>query len=157
MEMMRIAASGVERVERIRRARALLAVDEDHHCQSFTQAARTARMRSSSGIAALVQRFHERGMTALDTLPGAGRHRMYGNAEKRLILQEVEREIDRSPAWSLSSLQEALRNAPEGTPKVSAKTIGQVLREAGYKWHADDHSWTRNGLTNGLPATVSAD
>ena len=154
MEMMRIAASGVERVERIRRARALLAVDQG---QSFTQAARTARMRSSSGIAALVQRFHERGMTALDTLPGAGRHRMYGNAEKRLILQEVEREIDRSPAWSLSSLQEALRNAPEGTPKVSAKTIGQVLREAGYKWHADDHSWTRNGSTNGLPAAVSAD
>lgn len=153
-EMMRITASGVERVERIRRARALLAVDGG---QSYTQAARTSRMRSSSGVAALVQRFHQRGMAALDTLPGAGRHRMYGDAEKRLILQEVEREIDRSPAWSLSSLQEALHNAPEGTPKVSAKTIGQVLREAGYRWHADDHSWTRNGSTNSHTAAVAAD
>ncbi|MCE2404963.1 MAG: helix-turn-helix domain-containing protein [Dehalococcoidia bacterium] len=153
-EMMRIAASGVERVERIRRARALLAVDEG---QSFTQAARTARMRSSSGVAALVQRFHQRGMAALDTLPGAGRHRMYGDTEKRLILQEVEREIDRSPTWSLSSLQEALRNAPEGTPKVSAKTIGQVLRGAGYKWQADEHSWTRNGSANGHSAAIHAD
>jgi hypothetical protein len=152
-EMARIAESGVERVERMRRARALLAVAAG---QSFTQAARTARMRSSSGVAALVQRFHQRGMAALDTLPGAGRHRVYGDAEKALILREVEREIDRSPVWSLSTLQEALRRAPEGTPTVSAKTIGQVLREAGYRWHADDHSWTRNGSTNGH-ATVLAD
>ena len=149
-EMTRIAASRVERVERIRRSRALLAVDDG---QSFTDAARTARMRSSSGVAALVQRFHQRGIAALDTLPGAGRHRMYGEAEKRLILLEVEREINRSPVWSLSSLQEALRRAPDGTPKVSAKTIGQVLREAGYRWHADDHSWTRNGS----PSPAAAD
>ena len=145
-EMSRIAESGVERVERIRRAKALLAVAAG---QSFTKAARSARMRSSSGVAALVQRFHQRGMAALDTLPGAGRHRVYGDAEKAMILREVEREIDRSPIWSLFTLQEALRRAPEGTPTVSAKTIGQVLREAGYRWHADDHSWTKNGSPNG--------
>ena len=153
-EMMRIASSRVERVERIRRARALLAVDGG---ESFTQAAKTARMRSSSGVAALVQRFHERGMAALDTRPGAGRHKMYGDAEKKLILQEVEREIDRVPSWSLASLQEALRNAPEGAPKVSAKTIGQVLREAGYRWQADNRSWTRTEAMEGQAASAVAD
>ena len=145
-EMIRITESDVERVERMRRARALLAVADG---QSFTQAARTARMRSSSGVAALVQRFHQRGMEALDTLPGAGRHRIYGETEKGLILQEVEREINRSPGWSLSSLERSLRIAPEGTPRVSAKTIGQVLREAGYSWQAEDHIWTHNGHRNG--------
>jgi transposase len=144
--MMRIAASRVERVERIRRARALLAVAGG---QSFTQAARAARMRSSSGVAALVQRFHQRGLGALDTTPGAGRHPVYGDAEKYLILREVEKEMGRSATWSLSTLEHALREAPEGTPRVSAKTIGQVLHDAGYNWEPDGHVWIRNGGANG--------
>ena len=139
-ELRRIAASEVERVERIRRARALLAVAEG---QSFTQAARSARMRSSSGVAAIVQRFHERGLRALDTTPGAGRHSIYSAAEKELILAEVQREMKRTPFWSLSSLQRALRHASNGAPKVSAKTIGQVLHDAGYFWHPARHAWLR--------------
>ena len=141
-ELHRLAASKVERVERIRRARAVLAVAEG---QSFTQAARTARMRSSSGIAAIVQRFHERGMSALDTVPGAGRHPIYSPSQRGLILEEVEREMVRNPLWSLSSLEEALRQSSNGAPKVSAKTIGQVLRDAGYAWIPAVHTWTRNG------------
>ena len=141
-ELDRIASSKVERVERIRRARAVLAVAEG---QSFTQAARTARMRSSSGIAAIVQRFHERGMSALDTVPGAGRHPIYSPVQRGLILEEVEREMGRSSLWSLSSLEDALRRAANGAPKVSAKTIGQVLRDAGYAWVPDTHTWTLNG------------
>ena len=140
-ELKRIAASEVDRVERIRRSRALLAVAEG---QSFTQAARSARMRSSSGVAAIVQRFHERGLKALDTTPGAGRHSIYNAAEKELILAEVQREMKRTPFWSLSSLQQALRQASNGAPKVSAKTIGQVLRDAGYIWHPARHVWLRN-------------
>ena len=140
-ELIRVTSSDVERVERIRRARALLAVDDG---QSFTQAARTARMRSSSGIAAIVQRFHERGLEALDTMPGAGRRPIYSAAERDLILAEVQREMDRTPFWSLATLQQALRRASNGVPKVSAKTIGQVLRDAGYGWHPERHAWVRD-------------
>ena len=141
-ELRRIAASKVDRVERIRRARAVLAVADG---QSFTQAARTARMRSSSGIAAIVQRFHERGMSALDTVPGAGRHPIYSPLQRGLILEEVEREMGRNSFWSLSSLEQALRRSSNGAPKVSAKTIGLVLRDAGYVWAPATHTWTRNG------------
>ena len=141
-ELERIASSKVERVERIRRARAVLAVAGGH---SFTQAARTARMRSSSGIAAIVQRFHERGMSALDTVPGAGRHPVYSLAQRGLILEEVGREMGSNPLWSLSSLEGELRRASNGAPKVSAKTIGQVLKDAGYAWIPAARTWTRNG------------
>ena len=140
-ELQRIASSKVERVERIRRARAVLAVAGG---ESFTQAARTARMRSSSGIAAIVQRFHDRGMSALDTVPGAGRHPIYSLSQRGLILEEVEREMVRNPLWSLSSLEEALRRSSNGAPRVSAKTIGQVLRDAGYVWVPATHTWTQN-------------
>ena len=144
-ELRRIASSKLEKVERIRRARAVLAVAEG---SSFTQAARAARMRSSSGVAAIVHRFHERGMGALDTIPGAGRNPVYSSAQRQLILEEVQREMVRSPLWSLSSLEKALKRSSNGAPKVSAKTIGQVLRDAGYAWVPDSHAWVRSG--NGL-------
>ena len=141
-ELIRVSTSEVERVERMRRARALLAVAEG---QSFTEAARAARMRSSSGVAAIVQRFHERGMAALDTLPGAGRRPVYSDAERDLILGEVQREMDRTALWSLSTLEQALRLSANGAPRVSAKIIGQVLHDAGYTWHSGRHAWLRDG------------
>ena len=112
-ELTRVATSDVERVERMRRARALLAVAEG---KSFTDAAHSARMRSSSGVAAIVYRFHERGMDALDTLPGAGRHPIYTPAQRELILQEVQREMDRTSFWSLSTLERAIRRSSNGAP-----------------------------------------
>lgn len=139
-ELIQVASSEVERVERIRRARALLAVADG---KSFTEAARLIRMRSSSGVAAIVQRFHERGLEALDTLPGAGRHPIYSLAERDLVLAEVQREMERTTFWSLSTLEQALRRASNGAPRVSAKTIGQVLRDAGYNWHPGRHAWVR--------------
>ena len=141
-KLIQVATSEVDRVERIRRARALLAVAEG---QSFTEAARSARMRSSSGVAAIVQRFHERGLAALDTVPGAGRHPIYSAAQRDLILAEVRREMERTSFWSLSTLEQALRQASNGVPRVSAKTIGQVLRDAGYTWHPGRHAWVQNG------------
>ena len=141
-ELIRVVESDVARVERMRRARAILAVAEG---QSFTNAARTARMRSSSGVASVVRRFHERGLAALDTVAGAGRHPVYSVQQRDLILVEVQREISRTPFWSLATLQQALRRASNGVPKVSAKTIGQVLRDAGYTWYPARHAWVRNG------------
>ncbi len=139
-ELKRIASSNVERVERIRRSRALLAVAEG---QSFTQAARTARMHSSSGVAAVVQRFHDRGLAALDTLPGAGRHPIYSPAQRALVLIELEREMEKNPFASLAMLEQALRRVPAGVPRVSAKTIAQVLRDAGYNWDPEHGAWLK--------------
>ncbi len=141
-ELIRVVESDVERVERMRRARVILAVAEG---QSFTKAARTARMRSSSGVASIVRRFHDRGLAALDTVPGAGRHPVYSGQQKDLILAEVQREMGRTSFWSLATLQRALRRSSNGVPKVSAKTIGQVLRGAGYTWYPASHAWVRNG------------
>ena len=152
-ELARIAASDVERVERIRRARALLAVAGGG---PYTEAARAARMRSSSGVAALVQRFNERGMSALDTLPGAGRHPVYSAAERDLVLSELRREMKRTPFWSLSTLHRALRHASNAVPRVSAKTIGQLLRDAGYTWDAARHVWVQAGAGPGRPGRTSA-
>ena len=149
-ELMRIEASPDERVERIRRARVILAVAGG---QSFTRAARTARMRSSSGVAAIVQRFHERGLEALDTLPGAGRRLIYTVAERQMIMAEVQSQMEGMPFWSLSALQQALRQSSSAVPRVSAKTIGQLLREAGYTWDSASHAWVRAGVqVNGSPA-----
>lgn len=137
-----IASSKVERVERIRRARAILAVAKGH---SFTAAAKEARMRSNSGIAAIVQRFHERGMDSLNTIPGAGRRPVYDQAQREAILVEIEKEMERTPFWSLSSLEKALKRSTASVPKVSAKTICQVLKDAGYRWLPTEHVWSKNG------------
>ena len=139
-----ITNSKVERVERIRRARAILAVAKG---QSFTGAAKEARMRSNSGIAAIVQRFHERGMDSLNTIPGAGRRPVYDHGQRKAILVEIEREMERTPFWSLSTLEKALKRSTTNVPKVSAKTICQVLKDAGYRWLPNEHVWSKNGNT----------
>jgi transposase len=139
-----IASSKVERVERIRRARAILAVSKG---QSFTGAAKEARMRSNSGIAAIVQRFHDRGMGSLNTVPGAGRRPVYDHTQRNAILLEIEKEMERTSFWSLSTLENALKRSTANVPKVSAKTICQVLKDAGYAWLPNEHVWSKNGPT----------
>jgi hypothetical protein len=44
----------------------------------------------------------------------------------------------------LSSLQRALRTAPDGLPRVSTFTILMVLHEAGLSWQRD-RSWCNTG------------
>ncbi len=60
---------------------------------------------------------------------------MYDQAARERILQEARRqptpEADGTASWSLTTLQKALRSAPDGLPKVSTHTIGKVLHEAG--------------------------
>jgi hypothetical protein len=41
-------------------------------------------------------------------------------------------------------LQHALRNAPDGLPKVSTFTILAVLHDAGYSWQRD-RTWCETG------------
>jgi transposase len=63
-------------------------------------------------------------------------------------LTEVRRapdpEQDGTKTWSLTTLQRALRQAPDGLAKVSTHTIWSVLHHAGWSWQKD-RSWCDTG------------
>ena len=61
--MERIVGAGCERVDRVRRATAVLAVSQG---RPFIHAAQLAGLRSGTTVADLVKRFNRRGITALD-------------------------------------------------------------------------------------------
>jgi transposase len=144
-ELERVARAGSQRADRAARARALLAVADGAR---FTEAARAAGRRAGDAIAHLVERFNGEGLAALDRRYGGGPPVRYGLQERERILREVrrrpDREEDRTATWSLSTLQRALRRAPDGLPRVSTATILHVLWEAGYGWQAD-RTWCHTG------------
>ena len=79
---------------------------------------------------------------------GGGQPKRYSQIEQERILREVRREPDRdvdgTATWSLTTLQQALRQAPDGLPTVSTYTIWRVLHEAGLRW-SKDRSWCETG------------
>lgn len=141
-----VARSGAERADRVGRAKALLAVAAGAR---FTEAARVAGRRSGDGVAKLVARFNADGLAALTTRPGGHPPIQYGPAEAGRILREVRRpparEQDGTATWSLTTLQRALRAAPDGLPTVSTYTILRVLHDAGLSWQAD-RTWCETGV-----------
>jgi transposase len=122
-----------ERAERVARARVLLALADG---ATFTAAAAAGGFRSAYGVALLVRRFHRDGLGALASRHGGGPTKKYGPAAEERILREFrrapERERDGTATWSLTTLQRALRQAPDGLPGVSTFTIFQTLHRAGY-------------------------
>ena len=141
-----VARSGAERADRVARATALLAVADGAR---FTAAARAAGRRSGDGVAKLVARFNAAGLAALTTRPGGRPPLQYGPAEAARILREVRRPPDRqqdgTATWSLTTLQRALRAAPDGLPQVSTFTIRRVLHDAGLSWQRD-RTWCATGV-----------
>jgi hypothetical protein len=73
---------------------------------------------------------------------------VYGTEERKRILDELERqpdgEKDGTATWSLSTLQRALREAPDGLPEVSTYTILCVMHDAGWTWQ-QDRTWCKTG------------
>ena len=154
-----VARASSERADRVARAKALLAVAAG---QSFTAAAQTAGRRSGDAVAHLVARFNAAGLAALAPRHGGGPPVVYGGAARARILREVQRapdrERDRTATWSLTTLQRALRRAPDGLPGVSTKTILHTLWDAGYTWQ-QSRTWCPTGTavrrrTSG-PVTVT--
>lgn len=96
----------------------------------------------------LVARFNREGLAAVTPRHGGGQRRRYVQASQERILREArrtpERDADRTGTWSLSTLQRALRQAPDGLPRVSTQTIGRALHEAGFVW-GKDRSWCETG------------
>ena len=115
---------------------------------SYQRAAYAAGRRSAHAVAALVTRFNQVGLAALDPPHGGGPAPLYTVADYDRILAEAQRPPDRerdgTATWSLSTLQRALRRAPDGLPQVSRSTIWAVLRDAGWRWQRD-RSWCPTG------------
>src|SRR6478736_1814011 len=128
--LQRIVHSRSERVDRVRRATALLAVARTG---VFIQAAREAGLHSGTTVADLVARFNRVGLAAVSIAPGRGRKATYLLSARAQIVATAQREPDRrtdaTATWSLSTLQRALRRA--GLKRVGTSTIRRVLQEAG--------------------------
>lgn len=144
-ELEYLSRAGSERADRVARAKALLAVAAQ---ATFSAAARAAGRRSGDAVAHLVARFNQEGLAALETRHGGGPAVQYGPGERERILAEFRRSPDRegdgTATWSLSTLQRALRRAPEGLPRVSTWTILSTLWEAGYTWQRS-RTWCATG------------
>ena len=140
-----ISRSHAEPAAHVARAKALLTVAEG---KSYTEAAKAAGRRSGDAVSQLVWRFNREGLAALEPGHGGGRRTIYAASERERILAEVRRRPDRqkdgTATWSLSTLQKALRRAPDGLPEVSTYTIWKVLKEAGFEWQRT-RSWCETG------------
>ena len=140
-----ISRAQSEPASHVARAKALLAVASG---ESYTAAARAAGRRSNDAVSQWVSRFNREGLVAIEPRHGGGPAVVYGVEERKRILAEFERkperEKDGTATWSLSTLQRALREAPDGFPNVSTYTIWCVLRDADYTWQKD-RTWCKTG------------
>src|SRR5438045_9654336 len=121
-ELQRLVKATSERLDVVRRAKALLAVVAG---QALTQAAHAAGLKSGDGVGKLVKRFNEHGLAALSIAAGAGRKPSYTSEQHARILAEVQRQSgckkDGTATWSLSTLQQALH-------KTDLPAIGRRCR-----------------------------
>jgi len=134
-----------ERHDRRQRARALLAVAAG---APFGAAARQAEYREADSVSQLVARFNQHGLAALDIARGRGHPPTYGPAERARILAMLQRpplrRADGTATWSLVLLERALRQEGAGLEQLSATTIRDVLRAAGYTFQGT-RSWCPTG------------
>jgi transposase len=141
-ELQRVVKATSERVDSVRRAKALLAVAAG---KSRTAAGQEAGL-SREAVSQMVRGFNQRGLGSLSIAPGRGRKPTYTSQQQARILAEVQREPDReqdqSATWSLMLLRQALRDTD--LPDIAAETIRQMLHEAGYSYQRT-RSWVRTG------------
>ena len=139
----RISKSTSERVDRARRASALLAVGRG---KTFAAAGREAGIRSHTTVASLVHRFNTDGLAALQIRFGRGRKRTYDTAARSEVVATAQRPPNRredgTATWSLSTLERALRKTTH--PRIGATTIRRVLEQAGSSYQRT-RSWCPTG------------
>src|SRR5437764_9563852 len=91
-ELHRVVKATSERLDVVKRARALLAVWAG---QPFTNAAAEVGYKSGDSISQLVERFNQQGLEALLIAPGRGRKPTYTSEQRARIVAQVQREPDR--------------------------------------------------------------
>lgn len=132
-------------VVQVTRAKIVLAVAQG---ADYQDAAQAVGRRSIEAVSNLVARFNHEGLAALAPRHGGGQKQVYDQAAQQRIRDEFARtptpEQDGTATWSLSTLQKALRQAPDGLPNVSTFTIWQVLHEAG-RSSQQSRSWCTTG------------
>ena len=142
-ELKAIVKASSERVDRVQRATALLAVAGG---ETFSAAARAAGYRSPGAVTYLVRRFNRAGLGALGIASGRGRRPTYGAAARAQIVATAQRSPDRkadgTATWSLSTLERTVRR--EGLPRVGATTIRRVLHDAGSSYQRT-RTWCPTG------------
>src|ERR687889_2467155 len=142
----RLSRSPSAPAAQVERARALLAIADG---ASYTAAAHQVGRRHNETLSAWVSRFNRDGLAAVRPGHGGGPRIRYGAEAQQRILAEwaraPQREQDGSATWSLSLLQRALRQAPDGLPRVSRFTIARTLHEAGLSWQKS-RTWCETGV-----------
>jgi len=87
-------------------------------------------------------------MAAIQPRHGGGPKRKYNAVERERVLREARRppdpEKDGTNAWSLTTLQKALRKAEDGLAEISTERIWVILQEAGFRWQKL-RSWCETG------------
>jgi transposase len=143
-----------ERVDRVRRARALLAVAQG---EAFASAARQVGLQSGTAVANLVSRFNRHGLAALQIRAGRGRKPTYdGEARVQIVAtaqRAPERREDGTATWSLSTLQRTLRR--DQYPRIGTSTIRRVLEAAGSSYQRT-RSWCPTGTARGSGRAASS-
>ena len=141
-ELQRIVQAPSERVDTVRRATALLSVAAG---SSRTTAGLEAQV-SRQAVTQMVNRFNQKGLSALSIVPGRGRKPTYTSEQQARIVAEVQRtpdrQADQTATWSLVTLRQALRK--EALPHIAKETIRQVLHEQGYSYQRT-RTWVRTG------------
>ncbi|HEU5026935.1 MAG TPA: helix-turn-helix domain-containing protein [Spirillospora sp.] len=144
-ELTRLSRSQAAPAVEVTRARLLLAVASGDDYQA---AARSVGRRSGDAVSHLVARFNAEGLAALAPRHGGGRTPTYGPEARARIAAEAARaptpEADGTANWSLSTLRQSLREAPDGLPHVSTYTIREVLRQAGSSYQRT-RTWCPTG------------
>jgi len=139
----RIVHASSARMDRVRRATALLAVAQG---QSFNVAAAQAGFRSHSTVANLVARFNQRGMAALLIAVGRERRPTYDATARARIVRVAQslpdRRADQTATWSLATLRRRVRR--EGLTAVGTSTIRRILQEAGSSYQRS-RTWCPTG------------
>jgi hypothetical protein len=142
-ELQTIVKASSERVDRVKRATALLAVAGG---ATFSAAARMAGYQSPQAVTYLVRRFNRVGPAALEIAAGRGRRSTYDAAARARIVATAQRppdrKVDGTATWSLSTLESAVRRG--GLPQVGATTIRRVLGAAGSSYQRT-RTWCPTG------------
>jgi transposase len=141
----RISRSQSEPVVHVIRAKEILAVAAGHN---YTEAAHLAGKLSGDAVSKLVERFNVDGLQSMQPRNSGGPVAKYSTKERERVLAEVRRqpdpEKDGTNTWSLTTLQKAIRKAPDGLPKISTERIWVILQEAGFRWQKS-RTWCETG------------